>query len=63
MFKKIIKIHIIDVRQGSKRCKSSTDAAFFAQSREAKTKIVSGATFTISIAQEVMDPVIEVEDE
>ena len=35
----------------------------FAQSREAKTKIVSGATFTISIAQEVMDPVVEVEDE
>ncbi len=35
----------------------------FAQSREAKSKIVSGATFTISIAQEVMDPVIEVEDE
>ena len=35
----------------------------FAQSREAKTKIVAGATFTISIAQEVMDPVVEVPDE
>lgn len=35
----------------------------FSQSREAKSKIVAGATFTISIAQEVMDPVVEVEDE
>lgn len=35
----------------------------FAQSREPKTKIVAGATFTISIAQEVMDPVVEVVDD